>query len=85
MERVACASGLLSAVLRFAFALLDEDQDESSGQPSQGSGPLLLPPSEGETEAAVDPALVAATEHLLECVEEEARVAKGKLAQVTRY
>ena len=73
MERVACASGLLSAVLRFAFAMLEE-----------AAPPLPAPEKEGEEEEeeGVDPVLVAATQHLLECVEEEERNAKGKLAQV---
>ena len=76
MERVACASGLLSSVLRFAFAVLEEGEE--------GMG-MMIPTSEGEEmdeEEEVDPALAEACRHLLECVEEEERAAKGKMAQV---
>lgn len=90
MERVASSSGLLSCVLHFVFSLLRpplllQQEEEEDGTSLDGAPlpplppppPLVAPPPLPPT----DSMLVEATKHLLKCITDEDRSARGKLAQ----
>ena len=82
MERVACASGLLSSTLRFVGCLLEggkkaeEEEEEDGGLFGKKKEKGALTPSS----STLAPALLSATTHLLQCIDKEDEHARGKLS-----